>query len=75
MADREKKKSKLTLVIVSVVLLVVVVGGFLLYNAGLLGGNSCKALLRKYNAAGAVEDYSVMGEVFPLMMEKGCEFD
>jgi len=68
-------KSKKTIVIITVILVVAAVAGFLLYNAGLLGGTSCKALLRKYNAAGEVENYTLMNEVFPLMMEKGCEFD
>jgi hypothetical protein len=64
-----------TLMVVAIVVLVTAIGGYLLFNAGLLGGNSCSALLRRYNGAKGTEDYTIMNEVFPLMMEKDCSFD
>jgi len=73
MNDKSLNK-KLNPVIIVLVLLVVVVGGYLLYNFGIISGNSCEALLKRYNAAAAVEDYKTVNETFPILMEKGCEF-
>jgi len=74
MSEKKTGNNK-TLMIVAIVVLAAAIGGYMLFNAGLLGGNSCAALLRRYNGAKGTEDYTIMNEVFPLMMEKGCAFD
>ena len=74
MPNTDKAKSKLKIVIISVLILAIVVGGFLAFNAGLLGGESCAALVRKYEKASKVEDYPTVTETFSKLSEKGCDF-
>ena len=74
MNDKPKTKKKVNPVIIILAVLVIIMGGYLLFNSGIIGGNSCEALLKKYNAAAAVEDYKTVNETFPKLMEKGCEF-
>jgi hypothetical protein len=74
MPKSDTSRPKLKIVIISVVILAIVVGGFLAFNAGLLGGESCAALVRKYEKASKVEDYPTVTETFSKLSEKGCDF-
>ena len=74
MAVSKKPRSKRTVILIILVVLVVAVGGFLMYNAGVFGGDTCKAWLRKYEKASAIEDYGNLAEAYGKLMELGCEF-
>ena len=74
MAEKKNSSRKVVFIIIAVVVVFAVVGGFLLYNAGIIGGESCRSLLKQYDAAKAIEDNKNASDAFTKMMELGCEF-
>jgi len=74
MSNAGGSKSRVKIILITAVLLAIAIGGFLAFNAGLLGGESCAALLRKYEKASKVEDYPTVTETFGKLSEKGCDF-